>query len=115
MVLKLVDTRIEKNSKCEMYIGEYFGIPVDVVKVYKRATAVHQFKLTVEMYQWKYSDSPFSTFSALKDKFRKDLSEMPIEEYHKFMFDLQQNEINNIHKEAFESFTRGINRGVILK
>jgi len=84
MVLKLVDTRIEKNSKCEMYIGEYLGIPVDMVKIYKRATSVHAFKPTVEIYQYEYSDKPFSTFESLKNHFEnylKYLKENSIVQY----------------------------------
>ena len=95
MVLKLVDTRVEKNSKCEMYIGYYLGVPIDVVKIYKRSTAVHLFKPTVSMYQWKYSDNPFSSFNELKDKFNKDISGLPIDEYFMLRTELQQNESND--------------------
>lgn len=72
MVLKLVDTRVEKNSKCEMYVGYYLGIPVDVAKIYKRATVLHAFKLTSKMYQCQFIPNPFSSFGAL----RKGLSNL---------------------------------------
>lgn len=66
MVLKLVDTRVEKNSKVEMYTGHYLGHVVDAVKIYKRASAFHPFKFTHEIFKCDLQEEPFSSIGPLK-------------------------------------------------
>lgn len=66
MVLKLVDTRTEKNSKLEMYAGMHLGHIVEGIKVYSRVTVHHQFKFVREMFRCELSDSTFSDIKNVK-------------------------------------------------
>jgi len=67
MVLKLVDTRVEKNSKLEMYAGMHLGHVVEGVKIYSRVTMHHQFKFVREMFRCDLSDQSFPDTKAIKE------------------------------------------------
>ena len=67
MVLKLVDTRVEKNSKCEMYAGVHGGHILEGVKIYSRVTMHHQFKFVKELYRCDLSEESFHSINPIKD------------------------------------------------
>jgi hypothetical protein len=71
MVLKLVDVRVESNTKVEIYHGSYLGHSVEAVKIYNRKTSLSPFKFTRQLYKSDLNDQPFNYPEFLK-KFIKD-------------------------------------------
>lgn len=66
MVLNLVDTRVVKNSKVEIYSGECLGEQIEAVKIFNRASSVHRFKLKSKLFKAESLDAPFNSFGDLK-------------------------------------------------
>lgn len=73
MVLKLVDVRVESNTKVEIYHGSYLGHAVEAVKIYNRKNSLRPFKFSRQLYKSDLDDQPYNYPEFLK-KFIKENS-----------------------------------------
>lgn len=64
MVLNLVDQRVVKNSKVEIYSGHYLDQEIEAIKVFVRATAIHAFK--EKSIRYRIANQPVE-FNNIKD------------------------------------------------
>lgn len=66
ILLKLIDTRVERNAKFEMYTGSYYGHGIEAIKIYSRKTSFHPFKFSTELFKCDLQEEPFSDVNNMK-------------------------------------------------